>query len=269
MLSPYLRKVDTLSLSNRINAISGASAIAWDAADSLYSSAQLKKGTFRTYDFDGTSAASGIPQGSGDVIYMTQISASGTFLNIRDNNINGIQLSTGGSAASSPYLSNGYANSVNVTYDLTGSNIKSTWMHFRVRIPTLNDGTQRFYTFIGWKSVATANPTESAYFTYDLDGTQTGSTASANWQTVSAFGGNREWTTTSSTVPANTWQTLSIRATTSAVQFYIDGALVSTHTTRIPVAGRIYIQIFKTNGTTARYLDVDYATFNQLNQSDR
>jgi hypothetical protein len=142
-------------------------------------------------------------------------------------------------------------------------------MHFRVRIPTLNDGTQRFYTFIGWKSVATANPTESAYFTYDLDGTQTGSTASANWQTVSAFGGNREWTTTSSTVPANTWQTLSIRATTSAVQFYIDGALVSTHTTRIPVAGRVYIQIFKTNGTTQRFLDVDYATFNQLNQSDR
>ncbi len=269
MLSPYLRKVDTLSLSNRINAISGGSAIAWDAADSLYSSAQLKKGTFRTYDFDGTSAAAGIPQGSGDVIYMTQISASGTFLNIRDNNINGIQLSTGGSAGSSPYLSNGYANNVNVTYDLTGSNIKSTWMHFRVRIPTLNDGTQRFYTFIGWKSVATANPTESAYFTYDLDGTQTGSTASANWQTVSAFGGNREWTTTSSAVPTNTWQTLSIRATTSAVQFYIDGTLVSTHTTRIPVAGRIYIQIFKTNGTTARFLDVDYATFNQLNQSDR
>jgi len=269
MLSPYLRKVDTLSLSNRINAISGGSAIAWDAADSLYSSAQLKKGTFRTYDFDGTSAASGIPQGSGDVIYMTQISASGSFLNLRDNNINGIQLSTGGSAASSPYLANGYANNVNVAYDITGSNIKSTWMHFRVRTPTLNDGTQRFYTFIGWKGNPTANPTESAYFTYDLDGTQTGSTASANWQTVSAFGGNREWTTTSSTVPANTWQTLSIRATTSAIQFYIDGALVSTHTTRIPLAGRIYIQIFKTNGTTQRFLDVDYATFNQLNQSDR
>jgi hypothetical protein len=269
MLSPYLRKVDTLSLSNRINAISGGSAIAWDAADSLYSSAQLKKGTFRTYDFDGTSGVSGIPQGSGDAIYMAAITASGTFLNIRDNNINGISISTGGSATSSPYLANGYANSTNVTYDITGSNIRSTWTHFRVRIPTLNDGTQRFYTVIGWKASASANDNQTAYFTYDLDGTQTGSSASVNWQTVSALGGNREWTTTSSAVPANTWQTLSIRATTTAIQFYIDGTLVATHTTRIPGAGRMHMQIFKTNGTAARFLDVDYATFNQLNQSDR
>ena len=268
MLLPYLRKVDTLSLSNRITA-AAAGAIAWDAADSLYSSAQLKKGTFRTYDFDGTSGVSGVPQGSGDVIFISATALSGTFLNIRDNNINGISISTGGSASSSPCLTNGYGTSVNVTHDITGSNIKSTWMHFRVRTPTLNDGTQRFYTVIGWKVGTAANPTESAYFTYDLDGTQTGSTASANWQTVSALGGNREWTTTSSAVPANTWQTLSIRATTSSVQFYIDGTLVSTHTTRIPATGRMHLQIFKTNGTTARLLDVDYATFNQLNQSDR
>jgi hypothetical protein len=268
MLLPYLRKVDTLSLSNRITA-AATGAIAWDAADSLYSSAQLKKGTFRTYDFDGTSGVSGVPQGSGDVIFISATSASGTFLNIRDNNINGISISTGGSASSNPCLTNGYGTSVNVTHDITGSNIKSTWMHFRVRTPTLNDGTQRFYTVIGWKVGTNANPTESAYFTYDLDGTQTGSTASANWQTVSALGGNREWTTTSSAVPSNTWQTLSIRATTSSVQFYIDGTLVSTHTTRIPATGRMHLQIFKTNGTTARLLDVDYATFNQLNQSDR
>jgi hypothetical protein len=268
MLLPYLRKVDTLSLSNRITAASSG-AIAWDGADSLYSSAQLKKGTFRTYDFDGTSGVSGIPQGSGDAIYMAAITASGTFLNIRDNNINGISISTGGSATSNPYLANGYANSTNVTYDITGSNIRSTWAHFRVRIPTLNDGTQRFYTVIGWKASASANDNQTAYFTYDLDGTQTGSSASVNWQTVSALGGNREWTTTSSAVPANTWQTLSIRATTTAIQFYIDGTLVSTHTTRIPATGRMHMQIFKTNGTTARFLDVDYATFNQLNQSDR
>jgi hypothetical protein len=268
MLLPYLRKVDTLSLSNRITA-AASGAIAWDGADSLYSSAQLKKGIFRTYDFDGTSGASGIPQGSGDAIYMAAISASGTFLNIRDNNINGISISTGGSATSNPYLTNGYANSTNVTYDITGSNIRSTWTHFRVRIPTLNDGTQRFYTVIGWKASAAANDNQTAYFTYDLDGTQTGSSASVNWQTVSALGGNREWTTTSSAVPANTWQTLSIRATTTAIQFYIDGTLVATHTTRIPAAGRMHMQIFKTNGTTARFLDVDYATFNQLNQSDR
>jgi hypothetical protein len=268
MLSPYLRKVDTLSLSNRITAASSG-AIVWDGADSLYSSAQLKKGTFRTYDFDGTSGVSGVPQGSGDAIYMAAISASGTFLNIRDNNINGISISTGGSATSNPYLSNGYANSTNVTYDITGSNIRSTWTHFRVRIPTLNDGSQRFYTVIGWKNGAAANQTETAYFTYDLDGTQTGSSASVNWQTVSALGGNREWTTTSSVVPANTWQTLSIRATTTAIQFYIDGTLVATHTTRIPASGRMHMQIFKTNGSTARFLDVDYATFNQLNQSDR
>jgi len=244
-------------------------AIQWDAADSLFSYNQLKKGTFRTYDFDGLSNVSGIPQGSGDCFGITNITSGGTFANLLENNITGISISTGGSASSNPYLAQGYANNTNVTYNVTGANIKSTWMHFRIKIPTLNDGTQRFYTVIGFKNGATANPTESAYFTYDLDGTQTGSSASANWQCVSALGGNREWTTTSSSVPADTWQTLSIRTTTNSVEFFVNGTSVATHTTRIPVAGRLHIQIFKTNGSTARFLHTDYATFNQLNNSDR
>jgi hypothetical protein len=243
--------------------------IQWSGADSLYSHNQLKKGMFRTYDFDGLSGVSGIPQGSGDCFGMTTISSNGTFANLLENNTFGISISTGGSAVSNPYISQGWANSTNVTYNVTGPNIQSTWMHFRVKIPTLNDGTQKFYVVVGFKNVATANPTESAYFTYDLDGTQTGSTASSSWQCVSALGGNREWSTTSSTVPVDTWQTLSIRTTETAVDFYINGVLVETHNTRIPAAGRIYLQIFKTNGSTARFLHVDYATFNQLNKTDR
>jgi len=153
-----------------------------------------------TYDFDGFSGSSGVVQGSGDCIFTTFIGVGGTALNIIDNNILGVSLSTGGSASSAPYITNGYVNNVNVNYNITGSNIRSTWMHFRVRTPTLNDGTQRFYTVIGFKSAATANPNDAAYFTYSLDGTETGSAASANWQCVSSLGGNREWTTTSSAV---------------------------------------------------------------------
>jgi hypothetical protein len=295
MLSPYLRSITSptgsgislikgTSQIKRLKAGSGISitdntdsvtitstggGLQWDGADSLFSYNQVRKGMFRTYDFDGFSGSSGVVQGSGDCIFTTFIGVGGTALNIIDNNILGVSLSTGGSASSAPYITNGYVNNVNVNYNITGSNIRSTWMHFRVRTPTLNDGTQRFYTVIGFKSAATANPNDAAYFTYSLDGTETGSAASANWQCVSSLGGNREWTTTSSVVPANTWQTLSIRTTTTAVQFYIDGTLVATNKTRIPVTGRIYIQIFKTNGSTARFLDVDYATFNQLHNSDR
>ena len=53
--------------------------------------------------------------------------------------------------------------------------------------------------------------------------------------------------------------------TAGNVKFYIDGVLVATHTTNIPIIALPYRNtIEKTAGTTARILSLDYLQFTQL-----
>ena len=136
----------------------------------------------------------------------------------------------------------------------------------RVRIPILNDGTDRYYCKLGL--VTSLNQTTlggGIVFTYDLSGTQTGSSATSDWQTITASSNIRTYSQNSvntTAVIANTWTKLQIVATSSVVYFYIDGTLVATHTSNLPTAQTLtpYFDIRKTAGTTARTLEIDYTT---------
>ncbi|WP_230685343.1 hypothetical protein, partial [Streptococcus pneumoniae] len=84
----------------------------------------------------------------------------------------------------------------------------------------------RYHAFVGImdpSSQTTAAGT-GAWFQYD-------DSASAQWQTVTYNGTTRETQTTAVTVSLATEYTLEVRHTSaSAWSFYINGALVTTHT---------------------------------------
>jgi hypothetical protein len=136
-------------------------------------------------------------------------------------------------------------------------------MTTRIRIPNLSDGTNSYNIRIGMvNSLNQVNIGDGCIFTYDLSGTQTGSSASSNWQALTANTNVRTFTNTATSVSANTWVKLRIVANSSNVFFYVNNTLVATHTTNIPTSVNLvpYIDIRKTAGSTARTLEVDYST---------
>jgi hypothetical protein len=137
-----------------------------------------------------------------------------------------------------------------------------------VRIPTLSDGTQRFQFLSGLSS--TNNSTSignGILFAYDEGGVSSGSSASANWQVATMLGGARTWTTTSVPVVANQFYklTIEINDACTSVVFKIDGTIVRTETLTLPSSTDIGLmtQIYKSIGTTARTVEVDYISFKQ------
>lgn len=134
-----------------------------------------------------------------------------------------------------------------------------------IRVPTLSTSAERFQCFFGIGDTETAiNQVDAVGFVYDEGGTSTGSTASANFQCVTANNSTRTFTTSSTAVAANTWHhlTIEINAAGTQVLFYVDYTLVATHTTNIPTgSGRetsLMMGIFKSVGTTSRTLNIDY-----------
>lgn len=136
-----------------------------------------------------------------------------------------------------------------------------------VRVTTLSTGSERFQFLSGFS--ATNNSTSisnGVLFAYDEGGVSNGSTASANWQVATMASNVRSWTTTSVAVTAGQWYKLTaiINAAGTSVDFYIDDVLVKTETTNIPtLAVGIMTQLYKSVGTTARTVDVDYISFKQ------
>jgi hypothetical protein len=138
------------------------------------------------------------------------------------------------------------------------------WMYESyIEVNTLSDATNRFRFISGFGNVASSGTeTNGAFFTYDEGGVSNGTIASPNWQCVTTVGAVRTLTTTSVAV-TTTWTKLRIivNADATEVKFYIDGTLVATHTTNIPVLPnrfKVKQMIAKSLGTGNRFVYCDY-----------
>jgi hypothetical protein len=138
------------------------------------------------------------------------------------------------------------------------------WMYESyIEVNTLSDATNRFRFISGFGNVASSGTeTNGAFFTYDEGGVSNGTIASPNWQCVTTVGAIRTLTTTSVAV-TTTWTKLRIivNADATEVKFYIDGTLVATHITNIPVLPnrfKVKQMIAKSLGTGNRFVFCDY-----------
>jgi len=134
-----------------------------------------------------------------------------------------------------------------------------------ISLENLSDGTNPFRFTTGFGDLATnASENNGAIFTYDLQGSINGTTASPNWQCVTINNAVRTLTNTGVAVTTN-WIKLKIIVNAAATQitYFIDGTLVATHTTNIPtfaLGRRFKLKqiINKANGTTNRIVNIDY-----------
>ena len=139
-----------------------------------------------------------------------------------------------------------------------------TWMYESyIEVDILSDLTDRFRFISGFGNVANSGAeTNGAFFTYDEGGVSNGTIASPNWQCVTTVGAVRTLTTTSVAV-TTTWTKLRIivNADATEVKFYIDGILVATHITNIPVFPnrlKVLQKLVKNLGTGNRFVYCDY-----------
>jgi len=145
-----------------------------------------------------------------------------------------------------------------------------------IYIPTLSTSIERYRIVLGFgTSVLNQSDPSGIFFTYDEGGIQNGTSASPNWQCVTALSNVRTLTTTSVAANTTAWQkfTIEINAAGTSVQFFIDNVLVATHTTNIPsgVSQLVTtkIQIAKSVGTTARSFFADYFGYKQTYTTPR
>jgi len=158
-----------------------------------------------------------------------------------------------------------YAGSLATSYDLEASS-KFRRHEATIDIPTLSDGTNRFFAMM-YLNTGYTTRTDNTFlgFAYKDD------VNSGNWVCVSDSAGTE--TVVNTTVPpvAGTQQKLRIEVNPAktSVTFYIDDVLVGTITTNIVASNsthpRAVLQIEKTVGATARTLRLD----NLYNQYQR
>ena len=84
----------------------------------------------------------------------------------------------------------------------------------------------------------------------------------ANLQAVSQTAGGTEQTDLGVAIGTG-WRRLTIRQpTVGTLEFYLDGVLVATHTTRVPTAAmQFFFALDTTAGSSAKTADIDYASF--------
>jgi hypothetical protein len=141
-----------------------------------------------------------------------------------------------------------------------------------VTIETLSNATERFFTFFGYSSTSNwQNTANGIFITYDEGGSVNfnAGSASPNFKCYTKLSNVTTVTTTSVPVVASQWYKLriDINASASSVGFYIDGNLVATHTTNIPLnttAMNLVNLINKTVGTTARTMQTDYFMYEEI-----
>jgi hypothetical protein len=129
-----------------------------------------------------------------------------------------------------------------------------------VRVPILPTAAEAFTVNIGFGDAASGNGAivDGARFTCNQ--------ANPNWFAITSSNSNSTGTNTNTNVPVNTnFNVFEVEVDRFAtkVNYFINGVLVATHTTNIPIgAGRetgLNIAMAKTAGTTARQLQIDFA----------
>lgn len=180
----------------------------------------------------------------------------GAMTQLSDTNGAGVaNLSTGASSASGRSAFDGWSNGT-AAYTTGDGEI---YMEWRVRIPTLSDGTDTFTVTIAGAAGASATPLNGIFMRY------THGENSGNWTLVCRVSGSETSATTGVAVAANTWVRVGIRvnAAGTSVQAVIDDVNSGTPiTTNIPTQfTRFGGGIFKSVGTAARTLEVDYTYY--------
>jgi len=159
-----------------------------------------------------------------------------------------------------------YAHHVSSSVTSLGIGIGAWIYETSINLSNLSTATERFRFISGFGSVTSATvEINGVFFTYDEGGTLNGTAASPNWQCVTAANNVRTLTTTSTAVTAAAWNKLriEINAAGTSAAFYVNGTLVATHTTNIPLYSdsRFVLAkqgIYKTIGITNRVMFVDY-----------
>lgn len=129
---------------------------------------------------------------------------------------------------------------------------------WRSALTALSDGTNTYTAIVGLTDAGIGSfgtTPDGIYFKY------THSVNSGNWQCITRSGGT-ETNNNSAVAASASYQILEIRINSdiTSIGFYIDGALVQTHTTNIPASTAMWMQamIVKSAGTTSRGLAMDY-----------
>ena len=146
-----------------------------------------------------------------------------------------------------------------------------------INILQLSTALERFRTFHGF-AVFTGQATESdgVFFTYEEGGIFNGTAASPNWQCVTSANSVRTLTTTSTAVTASAWNKLRIEvnAAGTSVAFFLNGTLVATHTTNIPLGSNsryllVKQGLYKATGSSSRSMYVDYLGYENIQTTPR
>jgi hypothetical protein len=133
----------------------------------------------------------------------------------------------------------------------------------RVWISSLSTLTDRYNIVFGIQNSNNSSLSTGVTFIYDEGGVGTGTTASPNWQIITANGGVRTNFVTSVPVNINTWYSFRIESnsTFTEIYYYINDVLVRTETTNIPTGSNAtwpIVSISKNTGVTNRTIAVDY-----------
>ena len=146
-----------------------------------------------------------------------------------------------------------------------------------INILQLSTSLERFRTIHGFATfVAQGTEADGVFFTYEEGGIFNGTAASPNWQCVTVANSVRTLTTTSTAVTASAWIKLRIEvnAAGTSVSFFVNGTLVATHTTNIPLGSNsryllVKQGIFKAIGTSNRAMYVDYLGYENIQTTPR
>lgn len=143
-----------------------------------------------------------------------------------------------------------------------------------VSVDALSDATNRYVALLGFQGYETAGLGLSAGygFVYDEGGVYATATASPNWLCVT-LGASGVYTVVDSGVAVTTTASGALQrleilddGTGNSLQFYINGTLVATIITNLPISTQTYAvceKIVKQAGTTARNLYVDYSYYKE------
>lgn len=129
---------------------------------------------------------------------------------------------------------------------------------FRIKIPTLSTSTQEFRLQVGLvDDPQTSGANNRVWLEYDR-------VNALFWTMITSSGGVNSSLDTSSTV-GTAWTTIKIviNAAANNVEYFVDGTSVGTRTASIPTGVDLFpaVTFFKTVGTTARTVLVDYVAF--------
>jgi hypothetical protein len=131
-------------------------------------------------------------------------------------------------------------------------------IEFRIKFPTLSTSTQEYKAEVGLvDDPQSSGANNRVWMEYDR-------TSALFWTMITSSGGTNSTLDTSSTVGTG-WTRIKIEvnAAASLVTFYVDGVSVGTRTANIPTGVDLFpaVTMFKTAGTTARTILVDYVAF--------